>query len=430
MMLHRLPVQALLDGLRAREFSAEALTRDLLARIAALEPRVQAWAWLEPERALTAACLAGGGVLQGIPIGIKDIMHVRGMPTGMGSPVFAGAQPEENSATVVQRLEAAGAFVLGKTVTAELAYFHPGATRNPWNPAHTPGGSSMGSAAGVACGMVPAALGTQTNGSVIRPAAFCGCVGYKPSSGLIPRDGMFEFSATLDQVGVFARTVADAALVASVLAERPMPVEPCARPPRLAAVRTSAWPLAEEAQRVQFERDIRALREAGAQVMEIELGDLFEQAHAMHRRIMYAEGARALGDLQARQRGELSVALNRLIDEGRQIPTAEYREALTYSKALRREFECFIEPYNAIITPPACGEAPATLENTGDPVFCTIWTLCGAPAISLPTGFGPNRLPLGLQAVGRTLADAALLGAAQWCAAAIGFDIGFPDDRL
>jgi Asp-tRNA(Asn)/Glu-tRNA(Gln) amidotransferase A subunit family amidase len=287
----------------------------------------------------------------------------------------------------------------------------------------------MGSAASVACGMVPAALGTQTNGSVIRPAAFCGCVGYKPSAGLIPRDGMLEFSATLDQVGVFARSVADAALVASVLADRPLPVAPLARPPQLAAVRSPMWHLADEVQRARFARDIELLRRAGAAVEETEPGESFASAHAMHRCIMYAEGARALGELQAQHRGELSVALNRLIDEGRQISAAEYREALTYREALRNEFERFLEAYDAILTPPARGEAPATLENTGDPAFCTLWTLAGAPAITLPTGFGPNRLPLGLQLVGRTLADAGLLGVAQWCAAAIGFDIGFPDDR-
>jgi Asp-tRNA(Asn)/Glu-tRNA(Gln) amidotransferase A subunit family amidase len=428
MTLHRLSLQALLDGLRARKFTAEELTHALLARISALEPKVHAWAGLTPERAVAAARAAGPGVLSGIPIGIKDIMHVRGMLTGMGSPVFADAPPEEKSATVVRRLEAAGAFVLGKTVTAELAYFHPGATCNPWNPARTPGGSSMGSAAAVACGMVPAALGTQTNGSVVRPAAFCGCVGFKPSAGRIPRDGMLEFSATLDQVGVFARSVGDAALVASVLTDQPMPVEPLARPPRLAVVRTSVWHLAEAAQRARFARDIEALRRAGAEVEETEPGESFAPAHAMHRRIMYAEGARALGDLQARHRDKLSVALNRLIDEGREISDAEYREALIFRESLRRELERFLEPYDAIVTPPACGEAPATLESTGDPAFCTLWTLCGAPAIVLPSGFGPNRLPLGLQMVGRTLADAALLGVAQWCAVAIGFDIGFPDD--
>ncbi len=443
MALHRLSLRAMLDGLRARKFTTEELTRDLLARIHTLEPRLHAWVWLDERRALEAARGAGHGPLGGIGLGIKDIMHVRGMSTGMGSPLYAGFMPE-TSATVVQRLEAAGGFVLGKTVTAEFAYFHPGPTCNPWNPAHTPGGSSMGSAAAVAAGMVPAALGTQTNGSVIRPAAFCGCVGYKPSSGLVPRSGMLEFSATLDQVGVFARTVEDAALVASVLvghdaadsgslenalelADGLFLVAPPARPPRLAAVRSPVWHLAEEAQRVQFERDIRALRSAGAQVAEVELGDAFAQAHPMHRRIMYAEGVRALGHLQAEHRAQLSAALNRLLDEGRQISETDYREALAARATLQQALQDFLVPFDALITPPARGEAPATLETTGDPAFCTIWTLCGAPALTFPTGFGPNRLPLGLQVVGGLYDDAHLLGVARWCAEAIGFDIGFPD---
>ncbi len=440
MTLYRMSMRGMLDGLRAGRFTAEALTRDLLARIDALEPRLHAWAWLDAPRALAAARGAGRGPLGGIPIGIKDIMHVRGVPTGMGSPVFEGRIADE-SAAVVKRLEAAGGFALGKTVTAEFAYFHPGPTRNPWDPTHTPGGSSMGSAAAVAAGMVPAALGTQTNGSVIRPAAFCGCVGYKPSSGLIPRSGILEFSATLDQVGVFARSVEDAALVASVLvghdaadrgslgnaqalADGLFLVAPPARPPRLAAVRSPVWQLAEAPQRAQFERDIRALRQAGAQVAEVELGDAFAQAHAMQRRIMYAEAARTLGPLQTEHRARLSAALNRLLDEGRAISEAEYREALDVQASLQRALQDFLVPFDALITPPARGEAPATLDSIGDPAFCTIWSLCGAPALTIPTGFGPNRLPLGLQVVGRLYDDARLLGVARWCAGAIGFDIG------
>ncbi len=446
MTLHRLSVQALLDGLRARKFSADDLVRGLLARISALEPSVQAWIRLTPERAVATARTAGPGLLAGVPIGIKDIMHVHGMPTGMGSPVFAGAPPEENSATVVRRLEAAGAFVLGKTVTAELAYFHPGPTRNPWNPAHTPGGSSMGSAAAVACGMVPAALGTQTNGSVIRPAAFCGCVGYKPSAGLVSRTGMLEFSRTLDQVGVFARTVVDAAVVASVLvghdSQDTDSIRPEAgfaeglrnlisptRPPRLVAVRSPAWHLVQDEQAQQFERDIRVLRQAGAQVAEIELDGVFEQAHALHRRIMYAEGARALGPLQDSQRDKLSAPLNSLIDEGRRIAAPDYQEAMTYRGILQQALQRFLAPYDALITPPTRGEAPATLVHTGDPAFCTIWTLCGVPALTLPVGRGPHGLPLGLQIVGRRFDDGRTLEVAQWCGQAIGFDIGFPGDK-
>ncbi len=417
-------------------------TRECLARIERCEPRVGAWAWLSPARAERCAREAdtrraqgAATPLLGIPIGVKDIMHVRGLPTGMGSAAFEGVVPAE-SATLVQRLEAAGAFVLGKTVTAELAYYTPGKTRNPWNPAHTPGGSSSGSAAAVAAGMVPAALGTQTNGSVIRPAAFCGVVGYKPSAGLIPRSGVLEFSRSLDQVGVFARTVEDAALVAAALtgpenaaAQPPdaTPVDPdpvvhaLVQPPRLVAVRSPVWSLADAAQQRQFETDIARLRAAGAEVEERELPTDFERGHGMLRTIMHYEGAHALQGVQLGQRAKLSAALNRLIDDGLALPEPEYRAALDGHLQLQAALARFLRQVDAIITPPAPGEAPATLDNTGDPAFCTLWTLCGVPALAIPTGLGPRGLPLGLQIVGAAREDARTLAVAQWCAGRLRF---------
>lgn len=412
-------------------------TRACLTRIERCEPRVAAWAYLEPARAETCARAAdarraegAAAPLLGIPIGVKDIMHVRGLPTGMGSAACDGFVPAE-SATLVQRLEAAGACVLGKTVTAEFAYYTPGKTRNPWNPAHTPGGSSSGSAAAVAARMVPAALGTQTNGSVIRPAAFCGVVGYKPSAGAIPRHGVLEFSRTLDQVGVFARSVEDAALVAATLmgpeadaAQAPDaatstldPALPAlVRPPRLVAVRSPVWPLAEAAQQRQFETDIGRLRAAGAGVEERELPSDFERGHGMLRTIMVYEGARALQDIQRDHRAKLSAALNRLIDDGLALGESEYRAALDGRRQLQAALAGFLRQVDAIITPPACGEAPATLDHTGDPAFCTLWTLCGVPALAIPCGIGPRGLPLGLQIVGAFRDDARTLAVAQWCA--------------
>jgi Asp-tRNA(Asn)/Glu-tRNA(Gln) amidotransferase A subunit family amidase len=417
-------------------------TRECLSRIERFEPRVAAWAYLAPARAEACAREAdtrraqgATSSLLGIPIGVKDIMHVRGLPTGMGSAAFAGFVPAE-SATLVQRLEAAGAFVLGKTVTAELAYYTPGKTRNPWNPAHTPGGSSSGSAAAVAAGMIPAALGTQTNGSVIRPAAFCGVVGYKPSAGLIPCQGVFEFSRTLDQVGVFARNLEDAALVAAALIgpdddAAPPPgvaaftldpgVRALGRPPRLVAVRSPVWPLAEPAQQKQFETDIARLRAAGAEVAARELPADFERGHGMLRTIMYYEGARALQDVQRNHRDKLSAVLNRLIDDGLAMEEPEYRAALDGRRQLQAGLAGFLRQVDAIITPPARGEAPATLDNTGDPAFCTLWTLCGVPALAIPTGLGPQGLPLGLQIVGALRDDARMLAVAQWCAGRLRF---------
>ena len=360
----------LLEEFRRRESTSEQLVTSLIARIDEREPAVHAWAHLDRAQALERARNADRhiragktGELLGIPVGIKDVIDVHGMPTGRGSPLFAGRQPE-CSATIVERLERAGGFVLGKTVTAEFAYLHPGPTRNPWNPAHTPGGSSMGSAAAVADGMVPAAIGTQTNGSVIRPAAFCGCVGYKPSQGLLPRTGVQPLSPTLDQLGIFTRSVPDAAIVAGALIGHD-PKDPLSlsdmslsqndfvlrsryQPPRLAVVRSPVWHLAEPAQRQRFEENLAALRAAGALVEDLDLGSAFEIAHETLRIIMFAEGAVTFAKLHAQQRDQLSPELNQLIEEGsrlratrfeggaRAAPTAAHRAVTAHAVVRRR----------------------------------------------------------------------------------------------
>ncbi len=441
--LHHLGVKQALHGLSEGRFTSEDLVRDCLVQIAKIDPRIEAWVWLKSEAALERAREADrhreagkNGVLQGIPIGVKDIIDVQGVPTRMGSSVFEDYVPSM-SARVVRRLDEVGAVMLGKTVTAELAYYAPGKTRNPWNLAHTPGGSSSGSAAAVAARFVPAAIGTQTNGSVIRPAAFCGVVGYKPSAGLISRSGILKFSHTLDQVGVFARNVPDAAAVASALMghaqDDPDSVsdfamvppnldpKPLFQPPRLAAVRTPAWALADADQQENFTQSIALLRKTGAVVEAAVLPDVFAQAHEVHRTIMQYEGARSFAHLQAQQRDRLSTEINRLIDEGMSIPEPAYHAALESRTRLRGELGDFMNRYDGILTLPARGEAPATLAHTGDPVFCTIWTLCGAPAIALPSGLGANSLPLGLQLVGGYLQDARLLQVALWCENSLGF---------
>ena len=441
--LHHLGVKEALHGLREGRFTSEELVRDCLARIEKLEPKIEAWAWLDPNAALEGARKADhdqhagkAGALFGVPVGIKDIIDVRGVPTRMGSPVFEDYVPSM-SARIVRRLEEAGAVMLGKTVTAELSYLAPGKTRNPWNPAHTPGGSSSGSAAAVAARVVPAALGTQTNGSVIRPAAFCGVVGYKPSAGLISRSGILKFSHTLDQVGVFTRGVADAAVVASALightpddrdslsdfalVPQDLDPKPLFHPPRLAAVRSPVWHLADSDQQESFLESIATLRKAGAAIEAAVLPDVLMQAHDVHRTIMQYEGARAFTALQAQHRDGLSAELNRMIDEGTLISEADYHAALESRTRLQSELGEFLRRYDAFLTPPARGEAPAALGNTGDPTFCTIWTLCGTPALTIPVGLGAHGMPLGLQLVGGYLQDARLLQVAQWCESQIGF---------
>ena len=441
--LHHLGVKEALHGLSEGRFTCEDLVRDCLVQIAKLDPKIEAWAWLKSEAALERARAADrhrkagkNGALQGIPIGVKDIIDVQGVPTRMGSSAFEDYVPSM-SARVVRRLDEVGAVMLGKTVTAELAYYAPGKTRNPWNLAHTPGGSSSGSAAAVAARFVPAAIGTQTNGSVIRPAAFCGVVGYKPSAGLISRAGVLVFSHTLDQVGVFARNVPDAAVVASALmghaqddpdslsdfamVPKDLDPKPLFQPPRLAAVRSPAWPLADAGQQENFTQSIALLRKSGAVVEGVVLPDAFAQAHEVHHTIMQYEGARSFAHLQAQQRERLSAEINRLIDEGLLIEEPAYHAALESRTRLRGELGDFMNRYDAVLTLPARGEAPATLTHTGDPLFCTIWTLCGAPAITLPAGLGAGGLPLGLQLIGGYLQDARLLQVAQWCGMQLGF---------
>ncbi len=428
-------------AIRKGDLSSEDLTRSLLERIQAHEEMIQAFQWIDSSRALDMARVADEkrrsgaplGPLHGIGVGIKDIVETLGIPTTMGSDIYEGFLPGQ-SAAVVRRLEAAGAFVLGKTVTSEFAFFTPGKTRNPWNPAHTPGGSSSGSAAAVAMGFTPAAIGTQTNGSVIRPAAFCGVVGYKPTTGLITLEGIHPFSPSLDQAGVFTRNVPDAAFLAAVLENTdpaaasgsrksiiPGEVQSITRPPRLAAVRSPVWRLADQNTREHFLALIVRLRAAGATVEELELPRIFESAHAVHHTIMYAEGARVFADLQRRNRQKLSRRLNALIDEGLSIEQSALAEDLAQKDLLSGDMDIFLSGFDAAVTPPAPGQAPEDLTQTGDPAFCTIWSLCGVPAVTIPAGQGPQGLPLGLQLVCPRLADARLLSIAKWCDEAIGW---------
>ena len=413
--------------IRTGKLKPSAYLKSLLSRIDALEDDVQAWKWLDRQRAIELAHAADSAAtpwkaahpLHGIPLGVKDNFYTCGIPTGMGCTVYEEYVPKE-SADLVVRLERAGAMVLGKAVTTEAAFMVPAKTRNPWNTRHTPGGSSSGSAAAVAAGFVPAAIGTQTNGSVIRPAAFCGIVGYKPSQGMLSARGIMPFSPTMDQPGVFARSVADAALIASCLTPRRSSIAPDATmlksPPRLAAVRSPAWHLAQAEQRTQFDADIARLREAGALVDIIEIPGEFDRAHKIHRTIMLYEGARVSRKVRSHYRETFSDYLNNALDEGDAIPEADYRDALKVRTQMQHSLAAFFDRgYSAIISPPAQGEAPATLENTGDPGFCTIWTLMGTPAITIPTGKGPGGMPLGLQLIGAVEEENYLLSTAAWC---------------
>ena len=421
--------------IREGAVSSEELVQACLERVREVEPGVQAWQFLDEELAIAQARAADErrrsgepvGPLCGVPVGIKDIIDTGDMPTENGTVLHAGRTPR-NDAAVVARLRAAGAAILGKTVTTECAYFSPGKTRNPHNPAHTPGGSSSGSAAAVAAGMVPLALGSQTNGSVIRPAAFCGVYGFKPSHGLIPRSGILKLSRTLDHVGIFARTLEDIALVAGELTgydEGDPDTRPRGRipfgviaaeeppiPPVIAFIKTPVWERAEPETREAFAELVETL---GACVEEVELFPSASDAWDWHRTIMDAEMAANLEREWLHGKDKLSGQLRALIERGREVRAIDYQRALSRIPQVRESFEeLFTQRYDAILTPAAPGAAPKGLGATGDPSFCSLWTLTGLPAVSLPLLQASNGLPIGVQLIGRYNFDARLLRTAQW----------------
>lgn len=408
-------------AIAAREIGSRELVDAALDRYRATEPAIHAFAWLDLERARRIAGERDNelprGILHGVPIAVKDIYDTAGIPTENGSRLFAGRVPDR-SADVVTALEAAGAIVIGKTVTAELAYYTPGQTRNPYDGTRTPGGSSQGSAAAVAAAVVPAAVGSQTNGSVIRPAAFCGTVGYKPTGGRLSTRGALEFSTTLDQVGGFAGTVESAASLAAAMAGDAVSewLDDQPEAPRLAAVRTSDWDAADEAMRKHFQADVDALAAAGGPIEWPDLPKGLDDAVRLTLIVMAHESARSIGPLAAAHPELVSDQARAIFERGRTIGAAEYEDAVQERRRLIAAFGEWSAPYDAILTPPALGEAP-DIATTGDPRFCSRWTFVGAPAIVLPTGLGLNGLPLGLQLVGARGADRRLLASARWAEA-------------
>jgi Asp-tRNA(Asn)/Glu-tRNA(Gln) amidotransferase A subunit family amidase len=420
--------------------SSEQYVGACLERVREVEGDVQAWAFLDPEYALTQARardeyrLTGRaiGPLHGVPVGLKDIIDTADLPTENGSVLHAGRTPSRD-ASVVAMLRAAGAVIMGKTVTTEFATRTPGKTRNPHNPAHTPGGSSSGSAAAVAAGMVPLALGSQTTGSTIRPASFCGVFGFKPTHGLIPRYGMWQLSRSLDHVGLFARSVEDVALLMEVLVghdERDRDSRPRARapyreiaaeepplPPVFAFVKTSLWDRLDPDATAAF---AELVDHHGKQVEEVEIVATADDFLAWHEQVSGPEVAMNLRREWEHGREQLSPALRVRIERGLHVRGIDYVMALAQIPALSASFtELFEQRYDAILTAPAFGTAPAGLESTGDPAMCSLWTLCGMPALSLPLMRGANGLPLGVQLVGPRGGDARLLRTARWLAASI-----------
>jgi Asp-tRNA(Asn)/Glu-tRNA(Gln) amidotransferase A subunit family amidase len=397
------------------------LTEACLARIAEREPVVRAFTYFDPQYARKQAATARPGPLQGIPIGIKDVLDTADMPSEYGSPIWKGWRPKADSAPVAWA-KAAGGLCQGKTVTTEFATRKPGPTANPAGLGHTPGGSSSGSAAGVADGFFPIAYGTQTAGSIIRPAAYCGIVGYKPTYNAIERFGMKVMSASLDTVGVMARSVADCALFAGAVSHRDLG-DPDVKPDRAPRVGICMGPTAAaalpetEALRV---RVTNALNRAGARVTDRELPDDFNNLIDAHPIVMNHESARALGWELENARDGISKGLLERLEFGLSRTPQQIADAYAVFERTQLAFPDAMEGLDVLITPSAPGEAPMGLEWTGDPAFNFIWTSLHVPCVTVPAALGPNGMPLGIQIVGRRGDDKAVLAWAQWVAAAVG----------
>ncbi|WP_341890570.1 amidase [Variovorax sp. YR752] len=416
---NRLSATEAASALARRELSAEALLRDCLDRIAEREEQVRAFVYLDAEGALEQArALDAGplrGPLHGLPLGVKDIFDTFDLPTECGSPIFAGHRPRVDAAAVALCREA-GAIVLGKTVTTELANMTAGVTRNPFNPAHSPGGSSSGSAAAVADFMLPLSLGTQTAGSLIRPAACCGIVGIKPSFGRVPRAGVKPNADSMDTVGGFGRTVADAALLASVLTgDARLREQRLPDTLRIGLVQGPDWAQAEADVVACWQQAVSALAPQAARCEDAALPADFADVAAVQAAIQAHETAAALTDEHRRHRQGLSPALVELLDRGRAIDAVAVAAHQARAARWRTGIGALFERYDVLLTPSAVDEAPDGLQFTGDPLFCRPWSLLGLPCVHLPFATGATGLPVGLQLVGRHGDDHRLMAAAQWC---------------
>lgn len=417
------------------QITSEALVSACLARIAERDEAVAAWTNIDADRALAAArasdALRASGkpvpALSGIPVGIKDIIDTSDFPTELGSPVFAGRQPSAD-AFIVAELRAAGAIILGKTVTTEFAFFGPGKTRNPHHPEHTPGGSSSGSAAAVADGQVPLALGTQTAGSTIRPASYCGVIGFKPTFGYASRSGVLAQSAPLDTIGGYARSVEDIALLFDVIggfdvSDRdmlpgPRPSlafalrEPQQNVPRFAFVKSPAWGNADREMRAAFEAFADSFG-ARAEVVETPLPSDFDGSLRLQEIVQFSDIARNYGPIADANPDRVSAKLKEIIAEGRTFSAADYAAARAEREQLYDALRPILINHDAILTPAAPGPALHGLEATGSPMFNALWTYLGMPCISLPL-LEVRGLPVGVQLTGARGEDAGLLRAAAW----------------
>ena len=422
-------VQAIKKG----EISSEELVKSYIEQIKRKEKDVEAFQFFNEELAIAQAKKLDSlhqagqhGDLHGIPVGVKDIFDTIDMPTEDGTEIHKN-NPSLNDCTVVSKLKQAGAVIMGKTVTTELAYYSPGKTKNPHDLSRTPGGSSSGSAAAVASHMVPLAVGSQTNGSVIRPASYCGVVGYKPTKGLISRHLVMQISRTLDHVGVFANSIEDAALISEQLVGHdnqdpdtslnPKPKLLAAsrqKPPMEPLLAYIKLPFIDKLDEDSTEGFKEVKDELKGQVDEIELPKGFGKIPEWHKVIMESDMASSFSEEYKKSKNKLSDKIIEAIERGMKYTSVEYNNALSQIDVANAYFKQFFHDYDAILTPSATGEAPKDLKSTGDPIFCTVWTYCGMPSISLPLLQGKNGMPVGVQLVSSLFDDERLFRNASW----------------
>lgn len=420
--LNELSAVDLAAAVARRETTSEAIVRACLDRIADRESEVEAWAHVNPDAALAEAravdAAGPAGPLFGLPVGFKDVIDTADIPTAYGSDIYPGFQPDVDAACVAL-IRNAGGVVFGKTVTTEFAFVNPNKTRNPHNPAHTPGGSSSGSAAAVADFMVPLTFGTQTGGSVIRPASFCGVVGYKPSIGQFSYAGVKLLARSLDTLGAFSRKAADLALLRAALLGAPATVEAFSSTPKIALYRTPWWERADPSSQVSVQGAADRIAASGASVEALELPAHFAGLEDANHTIMIYEGRRSLAHEFARHEDKLSENLKSRMSHGLEIPFEDYRAAIDLARLCRREFTDLMGDYDAALVPSAVGEAPEGLTSTGDATFNRPWTTIGVPCVTLPNATGRNGLPVGIQLVSPYGSDEKLLSVADWVEGAL-----------
>ena len=410
--LRQLPANRLAVLIARREVSSEEVVADCLEQIRERDGEVRAWQYLDPELSLRQARARDNetpaGPLHGVPVGVKDIIDTADMPTERGTSIYRGRRPPADAACVA-RLRDAGAVILGKTVTTEFATKHPAATTNPHNPKHTPGGSSSGSAAAVAAEMVPLALGTQTVGSTIRPATFCGVYGMKPTSGAVEMTGVNQTSERLDTIGLFARDPADLELLRPVLSMGSEPIRSGHGAARIGVVRTPWWDAAGADSAAAFTRAADELAETGAVLTEVELPAEFGSILEVHDLITVADLAHCLAPDYEAHGEELSDVLRADIERGQAVTKADYDDAVATADRCGELLQEIFGEHDALLVPAVTGEAPEGLGWTGDPIFCRAWSLLGTPAVAVPVARGSSGLPVGVQLIGRQGADAELL---------------------